>query len=288
MDERCGFEREIAIENGGRPPVRADIRSDLPGRPLPPVFILHGFLGFKRWGWFPLLSRRLARAGFHTVTVSFSMNGTDEETGMITRPDEFAANTVSREIEDLKTVLRFARDGNLPLHIDHENLGLFGHSRGGAVAILTASDFHEIKSLVTWSTPSRLDRYTEKRKEEWKKTGRLDFRDSRAEAPLRLDYSYYRDIDRNRERYDLPAAASRLKAAHLMVHGERDAAVTLGEAGGLLKYPRKARFSFEVIEGCGHTFGVRHPMRSSTGEFEKALELTAEWFKNTVPRKAPS
>ncbi len=286
MDERCEFEREIAIENGDAPPVYADIRSDLPGRRLPPVFFLHGFLGYKRWGWYPLLCRKIARSGFHTVAVSFSMNGTDEKTGMITRPDEFAANTVSREINDLETVLRFAGGGGLPLALDGENWGLFGHSRGGAVAILATPGFAEIKSLVTWSTPSRLDRYTEKRKEEWKKTGGLDFRDPRSEAPLRLDYSYYRDIDRNSSGYDLPAAASRLEAAHLMVHGERDAAVTLKEARGLLKHPRKGRFRFEVIEGCGHTFGVRHPMRSSTREFERAFEITAGWLAKTVPRKA--
>jgi dienelactone hydrolase len=133
-----------------------------------------------------------------------------------------------------------------------EALGLFGHSRGGAVALLVAGECREARSIVTWSTLGRLDRYTERRKAAWRKEGALVFNDPRARGPLRLDYSYYEDIDARRETFDLPRAAAALSIPHLMVHG------------------------------AGHTFNVTHPMRRPTSALERAVGLSAEWFVRTL------
>ena len=198
MLKMCQLEKEIKINNGKSPSIYADIRTEHPGEELPLIILCHGFLGYKRWGWFPYISRRIANRGFHTLTLSFSMNGIDEKSGRITKPDEFARNTFTREINDLGNVLSHIRKTNLPLAANSKNWGLFGHSRGGAVCTMTANRFEEVKSLVTWSAPSNLDRYTEKRKKEWAKTGKLLFQDRRAVSPLYLDYSYYKDIDSNR------------------------------------------------------------------------------------------
>lgn len=282
MNVRCGFEREISIENRSGAPLLADLRSERPEKRLPLIVICHGFLGFKRWGWYPYLSRKLSAAGFHTLTASFSMNGTDERSGRITDPEAFSSNTLSREIEDLENVLYFVNNGELPVAVRKGSLGLFGHSRGGAVALIVAAERDDIRSIVTWSAPSKLDRYTDRRKREWKRSGKLVFIDNRADTPLHLDYSYYLDIDSNRARFDLPERASELRIPHLMVHGNRDAAVSVKDGRGLLKYPRKAEHRFEIIKGCGHTFGISHPMRTATEELDSAVTLTVKWFAGTM------
>jgi pimeloyl-ACP methyl ester carboxylesterase len=246
------------------------------------IVLCHGFLGYKRWGWFPHVASELARAGFHTLTFSFSMNGVDESSGKITRPDQFARNTVSTEIADLNRVMDYLRE-DMPFSIRPGSVGLFGHSRGGAVAILAAGWRPEVRSLVTWSTPSRLDRYTDRRKRQWSRTGRLTFHDSRAEVPLHLDYSYYLDINANRERYRLPEAVDRMEVPHLIIHGSRDAAVTLKEAHRLTRGKLNGRVKFEVIEGCGHTFGVTDPMElPPPRELKLALDKTTGWFRDTM------
>ncbi len=283
MSNICKLEKEIEIDNGSAPPIQADIRTDRPAEKLPVIILCHGFLGYKRWGWFPFVSRRIAARGFHTLTISFSMNGIDEKTGRITKTDEFARNTVTREIRDMEVILSFIRNDRLPLTISRKNWGLFGHSRGGSVCTLTAPRFEEVKSLVTWSAPSYLDRYTERRKKEWAKTGKLLFQDSRADSPLCLNYSYYRDIDSNREKYDLPTQAAKLKIPHLIIQGERDAAVTLKEAERFIKFPGGGKMKFDIIRECGHTFGVNHPMTAPTRELLSALKKTEEWFIKTVP-----
>lgn len=274
---------EFAVEDGAGPPVPVDLRTIAPGRDRPLIVVSHGFLGYKRWGFFPYLSERLAAAGFHVLTMSFSMNGVDERTGLFARPDEFAANTVSREIDDLRAVCRFIRRGALPYAIAAGAWGFVGHSRGASVMILAAGEFPEVRSLVTWSALGRLDRYTERRKKAWRRDGALVFTDARSPAPLSLAYSYYEDIDAHREAFDLPTAASRLAIPLLMVHGDRDAAVTLRETRELLARPRGAETRFEIVRGAGHTFNVAHPMARPPAELERAAGLTGEWFKRTLP-----
>jgi dienelactone hydrolase len=274
--------KEILLAGEDRHPVNADLRSCDPSRPLPLIIICHGFLGYKRWGFFPHLSERLAGAGFHVLTMSFSLNGVDEDTGRIVRADEFASNTVGRELEDLEMVCRSVREGYLPLPVMDGQWGLCGYSRGAAVSILAAPGFPEIRSLVTWATPSRFDRYTEKRKACWKHEGALVFTDSRADGKLRLDYSYYEDIAQNSERYDLIASKASLSIPHLMVHGERDAAVTLKEAKALLGTRGRSATRLEIIRGCGHTFGASHPMPAAPKKLEEAIGLTIEWFRSSL------
>jgi pimeloyl-ACP methyl ester carboxylesterase len=275
--------REIAIENGRGRPISADLRTCSPQAELPLTILCHGFLGYKRWGFFPSLSERLAAAGLHVLTMSFSMNGVDEETGMITRPEEFARNTVSREVEDINNVCRYIRDGNLPVMIDDTaGWGLFGYSRGAAVALIVASRLTEVKSLVTWATPSRLDRYSSRRKRHWKQRGALVFQDSRAASPLRLDYSYYEDIVANWTDLDLPERVSGLRIPHLAVHCRHDAAVTLCETMELFRGGYRENLRLEIIDGCGHSFGITHPPKETSGELDRAIELSADWFTQTL------
>ncbi len=275
--------REIEISTGAREPVRADLRASASGAGRALIVVCHGFLGYKRWGFFPHLSDRFAGAGFDVLTMSFSLNGVDEATGLIDRPGDFARNTVSAEIADLRGVLSFVRSGGLESDgIGAETLGLFGHSRGGAVALLVAGEFREVRSIITWSTVGRLDRYTARRKAAWKKEGALVFNDPRAREPLRLDYSYYEDIDARREAFDIPRAAAALSVPHLMVHGGRDAAVTLREAGTLPAEPGNGVSRLEIVHGAGHTFNVSHPMRRPTGALERAAGLSVDWFVRTL------
>ena len=156
------------------------------------------------------------------------------------------------------------------------------HSRGSAVALLVSTRVPEIGALVTWATPSRLDRYSERRKKLWKREGALVFQDPRADTPLRLDYAYYEDIDRNREKFDLPRIAASLDIPHLMIHGERDAAVTVGEMKKLYPGGIPGRARLEILAGCSHTFGVRHPMEKPSRPLERAAGLTVDWLGSSL------
>ena len=224
--------REIMIP--GAPPLHADLRTERPEESRPAIVVLHGFLGYKRWGFFPWLSERLAGAGFHVLTLSFGLCGVDGKTGRIARPGEFASNTVSAEVDDLRRTLDFIEAGELPLPARPGATGIVGHSRGGAVAMIVAAERPGVGALVTWATPSKLDRYTERRKRKWEKDGALVFRDPRADGLLALPWSYYEDIARRWLEPTLPERAAALRQPQLLVHGLNDATVTLAETKALL------------------------------------------------------
>jgi len=278
------FLKELQIDTGDNHPIKADLRWE-EGKGKPLIIICHGFLGYKRWGFFPYVSEKLAESGFHVLTMSFSMNGVDEETGAISEIETFARNTISREISDLRRVIEYALEGNLPIEID-KKIGLMGHSRGSAVAIVVASMIREVASLVTWATPSKFDRYTERRKKRWKEEGVLIFKDKRATGPLKLNYSYYEDIDSNRDSFDIIKAVSRLKIPHLMIHGTQDRAVTLKEVGELLKIKRTGHVEFVELKGCSHSFCTIHPMKSPSRCLQEAIKLTVSFFQKTLAIKA--
>ncbi len=273
---------EMVIEGEDQFPIHCDLWTAGVELRRPLIIIAHGFLGYKRWGFIPYLASNLAESGFHALTVSFSMNGVDEETGQITDPRAFARNTINRELRDLRIVNRAAVDNNLPIQGDIDGIGLMGHSRGGGEAIIISSQCDRVGSLVTWSTLSTFDRYTERRKKKWKRDGVLNFHSDRADIPLKLNYSYYLDVDHNRENYNIRKYASRLKIPHLMIHGEQDAAVPLREAREVLENSGPGIRELEIIPGCGHAFGTTHPMKKPSGALRKAVEMTGEWFGKTL------
>jgi fermentation-respiration switch protein FrsA (DUF1100 family) len=66
------------------------------------------------------------------------------------------------------------------------------------------------------------------------------------------------DLEKNRERLDIVAAATRLAVPLLVVHGGGDESVSPEE--GQLLASRARNASFVMIEGASHTFGGIHPL----------------------------
>ena len=96
------------------------------------VVICHGFKGFAHWAFFPHLARSLAREGLTAITFDFSGSGIGRDRESFTEAEAFANNTFSRDLEDLELIEDFARRKKWI----SGKFGLFGHSRGGGMAIL--------------------------------------------------------------------------------------------------------------------------------------------------------
>ena len=109
------------------------------------VLLVHGFKGFKNWGWFPWIAERLVEGGLGAVRFDFSHNGVEERD--FDRLDLFLLDTSERHQEDLHA-LAAAIPGRL---------GLMGHSRGGADAILFAASEPRVDALVTLASVSTTD-----------------------------------------------------------------------------------------------------------------------------------
>jgi len=257
---------------------------DLPEAPgcRPAVVICHGFKGFMEWGFFPPLAELLAQRGF--VTVRFNLAGSGMRPGdeLVSDPRAFSANTYSAEVADLLLVLEATGNEIAPDRVEPGRLGLFGHSRGGGAAILAAANQpwrDRIRALVTWAAISHVDRYTPEEKRVWRATGELPVVNTRTGQQLALGRGLLEDVERHAAgSLDILAAAGRVAAPWLIVHGAEDESVPAAEAAELAALAA-GRHELLLIPGAGHTFGVKHPFVGPTPYLIQALNATQTWFR---------
>lgn len=289
-------ERTFVLDGLGGEPIRGDLRfpEDAPA-PSTGVVILHGFKGFRRWGFFPHVARELARAGHSVVSFDFSRNGVGPGAGDFDELEAFARNTFTRELEEALHVVSALRGGELPVR-PPARVGILGHSRGGGIAVLAAEE-GDVDALVTWAAVATFDRWDEATKEEWRRVGRMHIRNARTGQDMPLDVSLLEDLERNRRRLDVEAAAGRLASGDravpwLIVHGTADESVS-GEDGRRLHHAARTAGASEeavrlaLIEGAGHTFGASHPFQGSGPHLEEALESTREHFATMLAPGGP-
>jgi len=256
--------------------VRGDVRR---GSPTSAVVVVHGFKGFKDWGFFPHVADRLAEAGHTVVSFNFSRNGIGEDPMAFTELKKFGANTLSLELDELGLVLRSLRSGALPAPVP-ERIGLLGHSRGGGQAVLAASEDGRVDALVTWAAVATFDRCTEEAKRKWRSDGRIWIENQRTGQQMPLDVTLLEDFERNRDRLEIRAAAARIRAPWLIVHGTADETVSPEDGESLLRAAPSA--GALRVRGAGHTFEARHPFDGPPPELERAIEGTLAHFRQTL------
>jgi len=272
---------ELVGADGG--PLRGDVRSAAGGQTRPAVVIAHGFKGFSAWGFFPHLADRLARGGVTAVSFNFSGSGVGPDGERFTEPERFGHATFGNDLRDLQTVVDALRAGTLlPGLSAPSGVGLFGHSRGGGVGVLFAASHPEIRALVTWSSIAATLRWGPETIRRWRAEGKLDVTNARTGEVLPLYPDVLDELDGDTEgRLDVTAAAARVAAPWLIVHGEADESVPLRE-GQLLAEASRGRAELVVVRHGSHTFGARHPWGGTTPALEQAMDATVGWFARTL------
>jgi uncharacterized protein len=252
------------------------------GTPLGSVIICHGFKGFAHWAFFPYLARALAENGLTAITFDFSGSGIGPDRESFTELEAFAGNTFSRDLEDLDLVEDYARRKNW---ID-DKFGLFGHSRGGAMAVLfTAAEGSTVSSLVTWSAISYLKRWSPEDVLTWRKRGYAEITNSRTGQVMRLGTDLLDDVELyGKTKLSIENAAGKIKVPWLIVHGTGDETVPSTEAEHLHSLS-KGVSTLRLIEGANHGFEARHPLTSVPPFLEKVVRETVKFFvRNASPQ----
>ena len=272
----------FALPSADGYPLRGDVRhagSTAPGAPA--VIVCHGYKGFKDWGFFPEVASELARAGWIAVTFNFAGSGIGPDLLNFTDPERFERATLSGDLDDLARVVDAVLGGGLPGPRAGGRLGLLGHSRGGAVALLAAARDPRVAGLVTWAAVAHFDRWDEATRRAWRERGVLEVANARTKQIFRVTTAVLDDIEAHRAgRLDLTRAAGAVKAPHLIVHGDADESVSIAEGRLLAAW---GRGELRVIPGAGHTFGAVHPFAGRTPHLEAALAATGDFFRRHLP-----
>jgi pimeloyl-ACP methyl ester carboxylesterase len=271
--------KRFELSNKDGDPIRGDVRMTADAKHDAAIVICHGFKGFKDWGSFPYVAERLAElTGYPVIQFNFSGNGVGADLLNFTELDKFEANTFTKELTDLKLVLDAFETGQLPGVGPRQRFGILGHSRGGISTIVTGVEDERVGAIITWNAVGYLDRWSEEKKAEWRREGRIGILNARTGQMMPLGIGLLEDYEKNTDRFDLQAAVSRMPAPYLIVHGSADESVPMADAELLAAAAPKETARFVVVEGGGHTFGGAHPFKGTTEHMEQVINLTADWF----------
>ena len=261
----------------GSPPVRGDLRVAKGGRPSTAVVVLHGFKGFRTWGVWPSLTRVIAAHGHAAVNVDFSHNGVGADGVDYSALELFREQKHSRNVDEIRMVLDALADGSLTGK-KIRRVGLVGHSRGGGEAVLAAAEDERVRALVTWAAIADIPgRWTAEEIEAWHRGEDVVVENVRTRHRMPIAPAYWEDVEANRERLDIPAAAARVTVPWLIVHGDADPTVPVEEAHRLYEAAGDSA-ELMTVEGADHTFGMKHPYAGATPELRTVVEATLEWL----------
>lgn len=243
------------------------------------LFFVHGFKGFKDWGFGPYIGEYFAQNGFTAILFNFSHNGVSGNSSEFTELEKFSRNTFSREISELNQIIDAAKNGFFEDSIPKQ-IGIIGHSRGGAITILTAYKRDDINSIALWATVSNLDRYSVRQKEVWKKKGIFEVLNQRTKQVMSLGIGLLEDLEKNKDStLNIKKAINSIKIPIFIGHGEQDLAVKIQEAEDLYSWSNKEKTEFLKISSTGHTFDMVHPHEKTNEKFEYLLSKTLLFFK---------
>lgn len=248
-----------------------------PDSSKPCVIYIHGFKGFKDWGFVPYIGQFLADRGFLAVTFNFSHNGIGENPVEFTELEKFAQNTFSREIRELNELVSACKSGEFG---PCGKVGILGHSRGGGTSLLAGSQNNDIGAVATWSAVSSFNRYSDELKEKWRKKGFFEVVNQRTGQVFHLNSTLLDDIEAHGEdSLSIEKSVKNLNKPLLVVHGLEDEAVPEKEADKIYGWADSQKSEIVKVSKTGHTFGAAHPFVGSNEKLDFVLAASADFFK---------
>lgn len=251
----------------------------------PLVIFCHGYKGFKDWGYWDLVAKTFANNGLCFVKFNFSHNG-----GTVDQPidfpdlEAFAQNNFSIELDDLDVIINHCIGSEFQYHqgVEAENLTLIGHSRGGGIVYIKASEDHRIKKVISWASVSDFEsRFSDQTaRAYWKENGVVYVENSRTKQQLPHYYQFYEDFVNNQDRLTIKNAVQKLSIPNLIIHGTQDPTVDFKEAIKLQNWSKNG--SLLKIDHADHVFGGKHPWETQKlpQHMQQVVEASIKFINN--------
>jgi pimeloyl-ACP methyl ester carboxylesterase len=241
------------------------------------IVFLHGYMGYKDWGCWNLVQDFYIEHQYGFLKYNVSHNG-----GTIQDPidfndlDSFQYNTYSKEIADFEAILNVINDtfSSIP------EIYLIGHSRGGGTALLQ-SKHKSVSKIASWAGICSIGERFPKGQElaDWVQNKFRFTKNGRTKQNMPHHICQYFDYTENQERLDIEAHCISSKKPTLIVHGEKDTSVPIGEGQKLSKWLNS---ELVIIPDTQHTFDSSQPWTSSEmpSALHSACELTLNFFNH--------
>ncbi len=257
--------KNIPITGKHKKPILTDLFYLENNKPKNIVIFCHGYKGYKDWGAWNLVAEQFANQNIFMVKMNFSHNG-----GTIEQPidfpdlEAFGNNNFIIELDDLDSVIDWVEQNvSIQNQINFQDITLIGHSRGGAMVVLKASEDKRITKVISWAGVSDLaSRFPSGDVlDEWEKNGVAYITNARTHQQMPHYFQFYTVFKENEQRLFIKKAVENLKIPYLIIHGSNDETVSVREAKNL--YSWNSNNKIKIIENANHTFDSKHPWESN-------------------------
>ncbi|MCF6278844.1 MAG: alpha/beta hydrolase [Flavobacteriaceae bacterium] len=263
-------------------PIVTDIFYNVDNTKKPIVIFCHGYKGFKDWGSWDLVAKMFAETNHFFIKFNFSHNGETLE-NPIDFPDleAFGENNITTELNDLEDVINWIiTNEKYKSEVDITDIILIGHSRGGGIVTIKASENKKVSRVISWNGVSDYALRFPKGKdlEEWEKEGVLYVLNGRTKQQMPHKYQFYQDFKDNEERLSIKTAVENLNKPQLIISGTHDEVVKPIEAKNMHLWNPKSKLL--LIEGMNHTLGGMHPWNEEKLpiHLEKAVQMSIDFI----------
>ncbi len=273
----------IVVQGSAGKPILIDATFNGNKQPKQVVVFCHGFKGFKDWGPFNKIATHFAEQDIVFVKFNFSFNGTTiDDPSNFGDLKAFGNNNFCKELDDLGLVLDWIENcKELKGEVDSSKISLFGHSRGGSIAMLKTAEDRRVDKLIAWASPSNfLDRLPKGEKlEKWKEMNVAYIYNGRTKQNMPMYFQFYENCIANAERLNIQNAVTKMNIPHLLVHGSEDPTVLLTEAENIKSW--NSNIGLHIIEGANHVLGGFHPydLEEFPNDLQEAVDVTLDFLK---------
>ena len=273
----------IQIDGYAGKPILIDVTFKENKYPKKVVVFCHGFKGFKDWGPFNKIATYFAELDIVFVKFNFSYNGTTiGDPSNFGDLKAFGNNNFCKELDDLSLVLDWIEScKELKGEIDTSKISLFGHSRGGSIAMLKTAEDSRVANVIAWASPSNfLDRLPKGEKlEKWKKMNVAYIYNGRTKQNMPMYFQFYENCIANFDRLNIQNAVTNMSVPQLVVHGTDDPTVLLAEAENIKSWNTNTQL--HIIDGANHVLGGFHPydLENFPIHLQEAIDVTISFLK---------
>ena len=222
------------------------------------LILIHGFKGYKDYGFFPPLADAAAAAGLVTHRFNLSHSGMTNQFNTFARPDLFEHDTWGKQVHDVKTVVRAVggalESGGLPIT-------LFGHSRGGLTVVVAAAELGDsVAGLITAASVDHPVRLSDEDRRTLRTQGRLASPSSRTGQTLYVGRDMLDEVEAEPDRFDPLKRIREVRCPIHLIHGGGDTTVEPACSTRLREAAGSARLT--ILPSASHTFDCPNPAPS--------------------------
>lgn len=252
---------------------------------IPLVIIVPGFLGFKDWGFYPVVSKALVDAGFAVARINHSTGGIGESGEVYSDLESLSKMHVRWDLLDIEVLISSIRKHKISSsdRVDLERIGMVGHSKGGGISILYAAKDPVVRAIVTINGVSEFLRIPHEKVREIIKNGVFEKVLPGTMINMKFKVDFWKEILESPEEYDIKEALKRTEASVLFLQSENDEIVTIDEAKVLFDSATGNK-NLKFLPGADHNLGCKVLCSEITTGLENVCNEVVNWMNENLKR----